>query len=64
MQVLGVGFRLFMIACHRKPLHCVAAMDLLSVSAALPQLQLGTKPVHAIFEANFGIVLCLPFDGA
>ena len=34
---------------------------LLSVSAALPQLQLGTKPLHAVYEASFCIG---PFDGA
>lgn len=64
MQLSGLAFRLFMFVCRQKPLHCVAAVDLLSVSAASPQLQFGTKPVHAIFNANSYIGLCLPFDGA
>ncbi len=49
-----------MIACHQKPLHYAAAVD---QCFALPQLQLGTKPVHANFEANSCVALCLPFDG-
>lgn len=39
-------------------------MDLLSVSAAFLQLQLGMQPVHAVFEAKIFNWLCLPFDGA
>jgi hypothetical protein len=60
MQLLGLGFRLFMIACHWKSLHCFATMDLLCLSAALPRLQIAPKTLHAIFKPSFSIVLCLP----